>query len=71
MRKDAGLDISDRIHVVYQAQGEVAAALANFADYIRQETLALTLNAADLQDPLVLLTVEIGDENVTLALRKA
>ena len=40
MRKDAGLDITDRILLAVAAQGEVRRALESNLDYIRTETLA-------------------------------
>jgi isoleucyl-tRNA synthetase len=71
MRKDAGLDIADRINMVYQADGDVATALITFDDYIRQETLAVTLEAGSLPTPLAQLTVDIGNQEVFLAFTKA
>jgi isoleucyl-tRNA synthetase len=70
MRKEAGLDIADRIDLAYQAGGDVAAAVNNFAGYIQQETLVVDLRAGTLASPLSTETTTIGDENVTLALRK-
>ena len=71
MRKDAGLEISDRIELVYSAGGDVALAMENFADYIRQETLAVSLTAVSLPNPLYQTSVDVGTETVKLALRKA
>lgn len=73
MRKDAGLDISDRIALGYHAtkeDGDVAAAFVNFRDYISQETLAVNLGLDDFKPDDVRQTVEVGDEYVDLALRK-
>ena len=70
MRKDAGLEISDRIAVGYTADGETAAALTNFADFIQAETLAQTLAAGLLDSPLASETVTVGDSEVTLTLQK-
>ncbi|MEJ2749784.1 MAG: DUF5915 domain-containing protein, partial [Anaerolineae bacterium] len=71
MRKDAGLEISDRIDLAYKAEGDVAAALANFADYVKQETLTLTLTDGNLGNTTYEETVSVGDQTVKLALRKA
>jgi isoleucyl-tRNA synthetase len=71
MRKDAGLEISDRIDLAYQAEGEVAAALNNFGDYVKQETLTLSLTDGELSDSSYEETVKVGDQMVTLSLRKA
>ncbi|MCA9974139.1 MAG: class I tRNA ligase family protein, partial [Anaerolineales bacterium] len=71
MRKDAGLEISDRIELAYEASGDVAAALVNFAAYIKQETLAVQITAVSFSDALAQQTVSVGDQEITLALRKA
>jgi isoleucyl-tRNA synthetase len=72
MRKDAGLEISDRIELSYQgANGNVAAAMSNFADYVQQETLTVNLQVGPMTNPLYTQTVTIGDQDVTLQLRKA
>ncbi len=69
MRKQAGLEISDRIELSYTAEGDVAEALVNFAGYVQQETLAVRLTAVSLPAPLHQQTVQIGAQEVTLALR--
>jgi isoleucyl-tRNA synthetase len=47
MRKGAGLDIADRIHVRYIAEEEVAAVLTEFGASVSQETLAVSLDAGE------------------------
>ncbi len=71
MRKDAGLDISDRIEVAYVAAGEAAAALQDFAEYIQQETLAVALEPGTLPDAAFQGQVGVGDEDVHISLRIA
>ncbi len=71
MRKDAGLEISDRIDLSYEAAGDVAAALVNYADYIKQETLTLTMTAVPLPDAAYEETITVGDQSVTIALHRA
>ena len=70
MRKDAGLDIADRIDLAFEAGSDVTSAISNFADYIVQETLTVDLHAGSLENALYVETVAIGDEEVMLALRK-
>ena len=70
MRKEAGLDIADRIDLAYQASGDIAAAMSSFAGYIQQETLAVTLIVGSMAEPLYQETKTIGGEEVLLALRK-
>ncbi len=43
LRRDADFDIDDNIELVYRASGQLAAALSDFADYIKTETLAVAL----------------------------
>jgi len=43
-RKQAGLDVSDRILLRFEAAGDTAEAIVQFADYIKRETLAVELN---------------------------
>lgn len=70
MRKDAGLEISDRIALAYQADGDVAAAFANFSDFIAQETLAVSITAVLPDSATHQDTVTIGEQDVTLAITK-
>lgn len=46
LRKEAGLEVSDRIRVRYEVPAEAAAAVTDFAAYIKTETLAVELTAA-------------------------
>jgi isoleucyl-tRNA synthetase len=57
-RRDAGLDVSDRIVLDVSASAEVADAVRTHADLIRRETLATTLAAheADVESPVIELT---------------
>jgi isoleucyl-tRNA synthetase len=71
MRRDAGLDISDRIKVAYLAEGEVAEALVNFGDYIQQETLATRLWSGEMEQPDFEGPAVVGDGEVHLAIQKA
>ncbi len=43
MRKDSGLEISDRIRVLFSGDAEVRASVKRYQDYVRSETLALEL----------------------------
>ncbi len=70
MRKDAGLEVSDRIALGYEAAGEPADALVNFATFIQDETLAVSLEPGSLVDADFRETVTIGDETVALSLKK-
>jgi isoleucyl-tRNA synthetase len=71
MRKEVGLEISDRIHLAYEADGDVADALINFGDYIQQETLALRLDKGVTDMASHRQTVSVGEREVVLAFQKA
>ena len=48
LRKNSGLEISDRIEIKYQATEVLARAIEAFQDYIANETLAVSIEAAVL-----------------------
>ncbi|GIE82614.1 isoleucine--tRNA ligase [Actinoplanes philippinensis] len=63
-RRDAGLDVSDRITLVLSASPAVRAAVETFRDFVAGETLATTVEFAD---PAGGFTGEVGDgEQVTV-----
>jgi isoleucyl-tRNA synthetase len=68
-RKDLGLQVSDRIHLTYAAEGRYAEALLRFGARLQEETLALSLEQAE---PVGFLT-ELADEEgaVKFGLSKA
>jgi isoleucyl-tRNA synthetase len=43
LRKQAGFEVYERIYLQVKAEGEVEAAVTQFADYIKRETLAIEL----------------------------
>ena len=48
MRKDAGFDLSDRIHTTYRTDSvDLAGVMTQLADSIKQETLSLSLLAGE------------------------
>ena len=46
-RKDLGFNVSDRIHIYYQASKKLEQAIENHHHYIKEETLALKLTASE------------------------
>ena len=54
LRKSSGFDVTDKINVVIYADGEylaeINASLANFAEYVGAQTLALSVKAAELSE---------------------
>jgi isoleucyl-tRNA synthetase len=71
LRREAGFEISDRIHVRYRADDAVRAAVAEHGDYIAAETLALSIEAGDGSDDATSVEVTIDGHEVTLAVTKA
>jgi isoleucyl-tRNA synthetase len=72
LRKNAALDIADRITLSITTTSEaVRAALDEFTDYIAAETLATRIGFAALETPLAHDDVKLDGEGVTLALAKA
>lgn len=70
LRKDIGLEVTDRIRISYVSGDEMATAIAAHSEYIAGETLAVdVIRVALLQSPLHV--VEIGAESVQLSLTKA
>ncbi len=66
LRKDTGLEISDRIALVYSGAGVAAETLTNFAAYIQAETLATHLGAGDPQGATAVLETAVGDAAVVI-----
>ncbi|MCL6567348.1 MAG: isoleucine--tRNA ligase [Meiothermus silvanus] len=69
-RKDMGLQVSDRIHLTYQAEGKYAEALARFGTRLAEETLALSLEPNPTPEGF-LAQLEDDEGKVIIGLRKA
>ena len=72
LRKTAGLDIADRIHLTYQATPGLEAAVQDFRDYIMNETLTVELTSGfpgEVSGPAVVKDAFDGEE-VTLGVAK-
>ena len=69
LRKESGLDVSDRIQLSMTASDNVRRAVTNFRDYLMDETLAVTLEWIDNGDSGT--EVTIGDESCVISLCKA
>ncbi len=73
LRKDAGFEVTDRIEIAYHGSDRIADAVAEYADWIRNETLALELQPSDQPQRLsgaAVETFEIRDEHLTIAVRR-
>ena len=70
LRKDADLDISDRISVTYQASAGLQAAMQQFNDYIATETLANTITTGAVTDAEHHVSDEFDNETLSVAINK-
>ena len=68
LRKDSGLEVTDRVHLGYRATGELGEAIAKESAYIMSETLAVDLNPDVPEDAG---SVEIEGEACAVHIRKA
>ena len=67
IRKEIGLEITDRINVTLSPDSKVEAALAGFADYIKAQVLADNVCIADNDG----IAAEIEDLNINIKVAKA
>jgi isoleucyl-tRNA synthetase len=70
-RKDAGLDLQDRIQVRYEASERLAGAIKQFRDFICAETLAVSLDAGDSDGSAFNGEAEFGGETLRVGLQRA
>jgi isoleucyl-tRNA synthetase len=73
-RKDAGLHVSDRVHVAYEADAATAAAVQAHAAYVAEQVLATSLTAGPAPAGAFAAEGKVGSgagASVQLALRKA
>ena len=72
MRKNAGLEISDRIHLSIDAPAgsDVATAITNYTDYIASETLAVGING-EIADEVARDRHSVDGVEVEIALAKS
>ncbi|MEO0557715.1 MAG: isoleucine--tRNA ligase [Bacteroidota bacterium] len=70
LRKEAGFDVSDRIALAYHAPDTIASALATHAETIQAETLASSFDRTDQPDGEATADAALGDQTVTLAVRR-
>ena len=70
LRKDAGFEVTDRIEVAYHGSDRIARAIGEWGHWIRNETLAVELQPSKQPEGEAVETFEIGDEQLTLAVRR-
>jgi isoleucyl-tRNA synthetase len=68
LRKDSGLDVTDRVVLYIDATNNLAEAVREFEDYLMSETLALSVKWEKRDDAR---TVDVGDEKCGVVVEKA
>ena len=71
MRKDTGFEVTDRIHILYEADAELSAAVEAGRDMIMKGTLALEMAAGKAGDGWTAKEWDINGKKAVLAIRKA
>ncbi len=71
IRKESGLELTDRVRVQIEALPAVAAAVERYADYIGQQTLAVQVRATNAPAGTFAVQSEIDDQPLRIALSKA
>jgi isoleucyl-tRNA synthetase len=71
MRKEARLNVDDRIRIAVDAHGEVAEAIAEHSLYIRGETLAVELRCSSPPKGWTTREVDLEEASVNVALDRA
>lgn len=66
LRKDTGLDITDRINLLYSGDETIDEVMNTFADYIKSEVLALDIVKKETPE-----NFDLNGHNVTLGVEKA
>jgi isoleucyl-tRNA synthetase len=70
-RRDAGLDVSDRISLTVSGSDAVTRAVRTHRDFVSAETLAVSLTFGEASGPTGSLTGDVGDgEAVTVAVAR-
>ncbi len=70
MRKDAGLEVTDRIKIYFEGSENLLNSVSLFKDYITNEVLADDFNSVSFQDGFKQ-DFEIGDYKCTIIIKKA
>ena len=70
LRRDADLEIADRINLYFTASTRLTEAVQAFEDYIKEETLARVLTAGVMPEGLPFLQDEFDGETVRISIEK-
>ena len=71
IRKDSGFEVTDKICVEIEAIDSVREAVAEFADYIGQQTLAVSVKTAEAPQGSFVVDTDVNEEPLKIAVTKA
>ncbi len=71
MRKDAGLDVTDRISVTVETTDKAKRALEHFSEMVRKAVLAVALTFAPASDAAFVRENDLNGEKATIGIEKA
>ena len=71
MRKDAGLDVTDRISVTVETTDKAKSALEHFSEMVRKAVLAVALTFAPASDAAFVRENDLNGEKATIGIEKA
>ena len=67
LRKESGLDVTDRINISFETNNKIKSAIDNYGDYLKREVLAENLLFVDMSsENSVLFNLEEGEVNVSI-----
>ena len=70
IRKDSGFEVTDKISIQIELKPLVAGAIANFADYIASQTLAVEVRGVAEPEGAVVVTSDVDEEPLRIAVTK-
>ncbi|PJF40631.1 MAG: isoleucine--tRNA ligase [Phototrophicales bacterium] len=70
MRQDADFDIDDKIAITYVATERLAEAIERHAEYVKTETLGVSLEVGEPRNGFYTSEFEIGDETLSIGVKR-
>ena len=70
IRKDSGFEVTDKIRIEIEQIALVEGAIANFADYIASQTLAVEVRGVAEPEGAVVVTSDVDEEPLRIAVTK-
>jgi isoleucyl-tRNA synthetase len=71
MRRSTGYELADRIHIYYEADAFIMQSLSSFADYVMQETLAISIDEGISDEVDASETFKVSGYTLRLGVKKA